>query len=42
MAPAPPRLRLFARHEFTPDLTAAAAALDDLELIDLNRLYAGS
>jgi hypothetical protein len=42
MTPAPPRLLLFARHGFTPELTAAAAALDDLELIDLNRLYAGS
>jgi AAA+ ATPase superfamily predicted ATPase len=42
MTPAPPRLLLFARHGFTRELTAAAAALDDLELIDLSRLYAGS
>ena len=40
MAPAPPRLLLFARHGFTPELTAAASAHDDLGLIDLNRLYA--
>jgi hypothetical protein len=40
MAPAlPPPVR---QHGFTPELTAAAAALDDLGLIDLNRLYAGS
>ena len=42
MTPAPPRLLLFARNGFTPNSTAAAAALDDVELIDLNRLYAGS
>jgi uncharacterized protein len=42
MAPAPPRLLLFAPHGFTRELTAAADAHDDLELIDLNRLYAGS
>jgi hypothetical protein len=42
MAPAPPRLLLFARHGFTRELTAAAAAHADLELIDLSRLYAGS
>jgi hypothetical protein len=42
MTPAQPRLLLFVRHGFTGELTAAAAALDDLELIDLNRLYAGS
>ena len=38
MALVPPRLLLFARHGFTRELTAAAAALEDLELIDLNRL----
>lgn len=42
MTPTPARLLLFARNGFTPELTAAAAAFDDLELIDLNRLYAGS
>jgi hypothetical protein len=42
MTPAPPRLLLFARNGFTAELTAAATALDDVELIDLNRLYAGS
>jgi hypothetical protein len=42
MAPAPPRLLLFARNGFTLELTAAASARDDLELIDLNRLHAGS
>ena len=42
MTPAPSRLLLFARNGFTPELTAAATARDDLELIDLNRLYAGS
>ena len=42
MTPAPPRLLLFARNGFTPELTAAAAALNDVELIDLKRLYAGS
>jgi hypothetical protein len=40
MTPAPPRLLLFAWNGFTRELTAAAAALDDLEPIDLNRLYA--
>ena len=42
LTPAPSRLLLFARNGFTPELTAAATARDDLELIDLNRLYAGS
>jgi hypothetical protein len=41
MTPAPPRLLLFARHGFTRELTAAATARGDLELIDLNRLYSG-
>lgn len=42
MSPASPRLLLFARNGFTLELTAAANARDDLELIDLNRLYVGS
>ena len=42
MSPAAPRLLLFARHGFTLELTAASTARDDLDLIDLNRLYAGS
>jgi hypothetical protein len=42
MSPVLPRLLLFARHGFTLELTAAATARNDLELIDLNRLYAGS
>jgi uncharacterized protein len=42
LVPSPPRLLLFARHGFTPELRGAATALDDVELIDLNRLYFGS
>ena len=41
MAASPPGLLLFARHGFTRELTAAATARDDVELIDLNRLNAG-
>jgi uncharacterized protein len=37
-----PRLMLFARQGFTPDLTAEAAARPDVQLISLNRLYRGS
>lgn len=37
-----PRLLLFARHGFTPDLTADAATRQDVELVDLRRLYSGS
>jgi hypothetical protein len=33
---------MFARHGFTLELSTAATASDDLDLIDLNRLYAGS
>lgn len=42
MTPTPARLLLFARNGFTRELTGAAAAFDDVELIDLNRLYACS
>ncbi len=38
---APPRLLLFARSGFTPALRRLAAARDDVELIDLDRLYRG-
>lgn len=38
----PPRLLLFGRAGFAPDLTAEAATRPDVELIDLNRLYRGS
>jgi uncharacterized protein len=37
-----PKLLLFARHGFTPDLTAGARARRDVELIDMHRLYHGS
>jgi hypothetical protein len=37
-----PRLMLFARHGFTPDLTGEAAARPDTELVDLHRLYHGT
>jgi hypothetical protein len=37
-----PTGRLSPQSKLHHELTAAAAALDDLELIDLNRLYAGS
>lgn len=36
-----PKLLLFSRHGFTPDLTAEAATRHDVELIDLDRLYHG-
>lgn len=36
-----PKLMLFSRHGFTPDLAAEAASHNDTELIDLNRLYHG-
>jgi uncharacterized protein len=39
--PTAPRLMLFARHGFTPDLAAEAEFRRDVELIDLNRLYSG-
>jgi uncharacterized protein len=37
-----PRLMLFARCGFTPDLTAEAGIRRDVELIDLQRLYNGT
>ncbi len=37
-----PKLLLFARHGFTPDLNAEARTRRDVELIDLPRLYSGS
>jgi hypothetical protein len=37
-----PRLMLFARRGFTPELTAEANSRPDVELIDLQRLYYGS
>jgi AAA+ ATPase superfamily predicted ATPase len=37
-----PRLLFFARHGFTPELTAEAASRPDVELVDLVRLYQGS
>jgi hypothetical protein len=37
-----PRLLLFARNAFTPDLAAEARARPDVKLIDLTRLYHGS
>ena len=36
-----PKLLLFSRNGFTPDLTAEAATRTSIELIDLNRLYHG-
>ncbi|MBO0802095.1 MAG: hypothetical protein J2P25_03340 [Nocardiopsaceae bacterium] len=36
-----PKLLLFSRHGFTPDLAAEAATRHDTELIDLDRLYHG-
>jgi hypothetical protein len=38
----PPKLLLFSRSGFAPELTAAAAGRPDVELVDLNRLYHGS
>ncbi|MGH3235106.1 MAG: hypothetical protein ACRDOH_18040 [Streptosporangiaceae bacterium] len=38
----PPKLLLFGRSGFAPELTAEAAARPDVELIDLDRLYHGS
>lgn len=38
----PPRLLLFSRSGFTADVTRAAGARSDLELVDLARLYQGS
>jgi hypothetical protein len=37
-----PRLTLFARNGFTPELTAEAGSRPDVELIDLQRLYHGT
>lgn len=37
-----PKLMLFARHGFTPDLSAEAETRSDVELVDLPRLYNGS
>jgi hypothetical protein len=42
VTPEDPRLLLFARRGFTPDLTSEAAARPDVELIDLDRLYHGA
>jgi hypothetical protein len=39
--PEPPRLLLFSRHGFTPDLASEITRRSDVELIDLNRLYRG-
>jgi DNA-binding transcriptional ArsR family regulator len=41
-APEPPRLLLFSRAGFTPDLSRAARRHSDVEVIDLDRLYRGS
>jgi AAA+ ATPase superfamily predicted ATPase len=38
----PPKLLLFSRSGFTPDLANSAAARPDVELVDLDRLYRGS
>lgn len=40
-APEPPRLRLFSRNGFEPELSQEAHAAHDIELIDLPRLYHG-
>jgi len=37
-----PRLLLFSRSGFTPDLTEEAATRPDVDLIDLDRIYRGS
>jgi uncharacterized protein len=41
LTPRPPRLLLFSRTGFSAGLRRAAAAADDVELVDLERLYAG-
>jgi hypothetical protein len=41
-APEPPRLLLFSRAGFSPDLSRAARRRPDVELIDLARLYRGT
>lgn len=41
VTPEAPRLLLFARYGFTPDLSAEAGARSDVELVDLHRLYQG-
>jgi uncharacterized protein len=38
----PPRLLLFSRSGFTPDLTAEAAERPDVELVSLDRIHQGS
>ncbi|MFD0595762.1 hypothetical protein ACFQZ4_28470 [Catellatospora coxensis] len=38
----PVRLLLFGRSGFTPELLKQAAGRDDVELVDIGRLYAGS
>ena len=40
-APEPPRLLLFSRNGFEPELIQEARAAQDIELIDLSRLYHG-
>ena len=40
-APEPPRLLLFSRNGFEPELRHEARAAQDIELIDLHRLYHG-
>ncbi|MGQ0779349.1 MAG: ATP-binding protein [Pseudonocardiales bacterium] len=40
-APEPPRLLLFSRNGFEPELRQEARAAQDVELIDLSRLYRG-
>ncbi len=41
LAPVPPKLLLFSRAGFTPALRQEAAGRDDVELVDLDRLYGG-
>lgn len=41
LAPTPPRLLLFSRAGFTHQLRREAAAREDVELVDLDRLYRG-
>ncbi|GGS46454.1 hypothetical protein GCM10010156_01420 [Planobispora rosea] len=38
----PPKLLLFSRSGFTPELRGLAQGRDDVELIGLERLYVGS
>lgn len=38
----PPKLLLFGRSGFSPELTAEAAARPDVELIGMDRLYHGA